>query len=77
MAQSLEPPQYVYWSRNGKLIDYDMRVSPRITVSTDPGPKTHSRLVINRVNLEDSGNYTCSAPRTSPFSVAVFVSPGE
>ena len=42
----------------------------------DLGPKTHTRLVINDVIKEDSGNYTCSAPNTVASSIDVFVSPG-
>ena len=41
-----------------------------------PGPKTHSRLIINDVMIADSGNYSCSAPNTQPSSIDVFVSPG-
>ena len=48
----------------------------RVSVQTDPGPKTHSRLIINNVDKEDSGNYTCSAPNTESSSIDVFVSPG-
>ena len=33
--QSLDPPQYVFWYHDGKLINYD-RVS-RISIKTDPG----------------------------------------
>ena len=49
----------------------------RVSVQTDPGPKTHSRLIINKVDKEDSGNYTCSAPNTESSSIDVFVSPGK
>ena len=49
----------------------------RVSVQTDPGPKTHSRLIINKVDKEDSGNYTCSAPNTESSSIDVFVSPGN
>ena len=33
--QSLDPPQYVFWYHNGKIINYE-RVS-RVSVQTDPG----------------------------------------
>ena len=38
--QSLDPPQYVFWYHNGKLINYD-RVS-RISIKTDPGESESS-----------------------------------
>lgn len=72
--QSLDPPQYVFWHHNNKIINYE-RMN-RVSVQTDPGPKTHSRLIINNVDKEDSGNYTCSAPNTEASSIDVFVSPG-
>ena len=75
LFQSLDPPQYVYWHHNNKIINYE-RMN-RVSVQTDPGPKTHSRLIINKVDKEDSGNYTCSAPNTESSSIDVFVSPGK
>jgi len=75
IKNSLDPPQYVFWYHNGKIINYE-RVS-RVSVQTDPGPKTHSRLIVSDVIKEDSGNYTCSAPNTVSSSIDVFVSPGD
>jgi len=75
IENSLDPPQYVFWYHNGKIINYE-RVS-RVSVQTDPGPKTHSRLIVSDVIKEDSGNYTCSAPNTLSSSIDVFVSPGD
>merc|ERR1711997_523464 len=75
IENSLDPPQYVFWYHNGKIINYE-RVS-RVSVQTDPGPKTHSRLIVSDVIKEDSGNYTCSAPSTVSSSIDVFVSPGD
>ncbi|XP_040563955.1 limbic system-associated membrane protein isoform X2 [Lepeophtheirus salmonis] len=76
IENSLEPPQFVIWYHNGKLINYDTSRS-KISVTTDPGQKTHSRLIISDVTKEDSGNYTCSAPNTESSSIDVFVSPGD
>ena len=73
--QTLEPPQYVYWYHNDKIINYDTK---RTRVSFDLGEskqipekknkltkigentkKTSSRLVIEKIQKSDSGNYTC------------------
>ena len=39
--------------------------------------KTSSRLVIARVEKEDSGNYTCSTTNAEPSTITVFVSEGK
>lgn len=75
-AQSPTPPQYVYWQKNDRLINYyDSRRD--ISIETTPGPRTQSRLIIREPQITDSGNYTCSASNTEPASIYVFVSKGE
>ena len=58
------------------MINYDTSRGG-ITVETDPGPKTQSRLTIRDAHDTDSGNYTCSASNTEPASIYVFVSEGR
>ncbi|KAH8389923.1 hypothetical protein KR200_003979 [Drosophila serrata] len=75
-SQSPTPPQYVYWQKNDRLINYvDSRRD--ITIETTPGPRTQSRLIIREPQITDSGNYTCSASNTEPASIYVFVSKGD
>ena len=93
IEDTLEPPQYVYWYHNDKIINYDTK---RTRVSFDLGKaqlmmtgdveemclgknsrKTSSRLVIASVESSDSGNYTCSTTNAEPSTISVFVSPGE
>lgn len=74
--QSPTPPQYVFWYHNDRMINYDTSRGG-ITVETDPGPKTQSRLTIRDAQDTDSGNYTCSASNTEPASIYVFVSEGR
>uniref|UniRef100_A0A1B6CMM9 Ig-like domain-containing protein n=1 Tax=Clastoptera arizonana TaxID=38151 RepID=A0A1B6CMM9_9HEMI len=66
------PPQYVYWYHNERMINYDS--GRGVTVNTEPGLKTHSRLVVNQVTRADTGNYTCGAPNSEPDTIYVFVS---
>jgi hypothetical protein len=73
--QSPQPPQYVYWQRNDRMINYDDSRRD-ITIETTPGPRTQSRLIIREPQIADSGNYTCSASNTEPASTYVFVSKG-
>uniref|UniRef100_A0A9I3MII9 Ig-like domain-containing protein n=1 Tax=Anopheles merus TaxID=30066 RepID=A0A9I3MII9_ANOME len=67
--------QYVYWQRNDRMINYDDSRRD-ITIETTPGPRTQSRLIIREPQINDSGNYTCSASNTEPASIYVFVSKG-
>ena len=76
LFQSPTPPQYVFWYHNDRMINYDTSRGG-ITVETEPGPKTQSRLTIRDAHDTDSGNYTCSASNTEPASIFVFVSEGK
>ncbi|XP_046388578.1 roundabout homolog 2-like [Ischnura elegans] len=79
------PPQYVFWYHNDRMITYDtsrpgseVLVGPvSVSVSTEPGPKTHSRLLISHATLGHSGNYTCRASNSNPSTIHVFVSRGD
>ncbi|CAB3370260.1 Hypothetical predicted protein [Cloeon dipterum] len=73
IEKSPSPPQYVFWYHNDRMINYDT-ARGGISVETEPGPKTHSRLIIRDAHDTDSGNYTCSASNTEPASIYVFVS---
>merc|ERR1719474_1203199 len=77
IEDTLEPPQYVYWYHNDKIINYDTK---RTRVSFDLGKssrKTSSRLVIASVEKSDSGNYTCSTTNAEPSTISVYVSEGD
>ncbi|KAF4529047.1 hypothetical protein B566_EDAN006068 [Ephemera danica] len=76
IEKSPSPPQYVFWYHNDRMINYDTSRGG-ISVETEPGPKTHSRLIIRDAHDSDSGNYTCSASNTEPASIYVFVSEGD
>ncbi|XP_049831806.1 lachesin-like [Schistocerca gregaria] len=75
IENSPTPPQYVFWFHNERVVNYDG--SRAVAVSTEPGPRTHSRLLISRATRRDSGNYTCSAPDTQPDTINVYVSQGD
>ncbi|RZF41348.1 hypothetical protein LSTR_LSTR000062 [Laodelphax striatellus] len=74
--KSPQPPQYVFWFHNNRMINYDT-ARGGISVETESGPKTQSKLTIRDAHDVDSGNYTCSASNTEPASVFVFVSEGD
>ncbi|XP_034237215.1 hemicentin-1 [Thrips palmi] len=76
IEKSPTPPQYVFWYHNDKMINYDTQRGG-ITVETEPGARTQSRLTIRDASDADSGNYTCSASNTEAASIFVFVSEGD
>ncbi|XP_037035058.1 zwei Ig domain protein zig-8 isoform X1 [Bradysia coprophila] len=76
IEKSPTPPQYVYWQKNDRMINYDDSRRD-ISIDTTPGPRTQSRLIIREPQISDSGNYTCSASNTEPASIYVFVSKGD
>lgn len=73
--QSPQPPQYIYWQRNDRMVNYDDNRRD-ISIDTIPGPRTQSRLIIKEPQITDSGNYTCRASNTEPASIFVYVSKG-
>ncbi|CAL4178598.1 unnamed protein product, partial [Meganyctiphanes norvegica] len=66
---SPEPPPYIFWYHENKLLSYD---SPRggITVVTEHGKTSSSRLLIQRASVEDAGRYTCGPANSDPHSIA-------
>ncbi|XP_058792192.1 zwei Ig domain protein zig-8-like isoform X2 [Phymastichus coffea] len=67
-----EPPLAMIWSHNRQAINFD---SPRggISLVTEKGPVTTSRLLIQKAIQQDSGLYTCSPSNAHPHSVRVHI----
>lgn len=63
--QAPTPPLFIYWYKNGNIINYAQRGG--INIITERQSKT-SKLIIDRATAKDSGNYTCS-PSDSGTSV--------
>lgn len=51
------PPLFIYWYKNGHLINHSNRGG--INIITERLSRT-SKLVITRATTADSGNYTCA-----------------
>ncbi|CAH1154004.1 unnamed protein product [Phaedon cochleariae] len=62
----------IIWSRNGEAIDFD---SPRggISLVTEKGSITTSRLLIQNAGRTDSGLYACAQSKTNAASVRVHI----
>ncbi|KAI4482769.1 hypothetical protein M0804_008622 [Polistes exclamans] len=71
-----EPPPMMVWSHNTEIINFD---SPRggISLVTEKGPETTSRLMIQKAVPSDSGIYTCEPSNANPSSIKVHVVDGK
>ncbi|KAK9309889.1 hypothetical protein QLX08_000536 [Tetragonisca angustula] len=67
-----EPPPMMIWSHNSEVINFD---SPRggISLVTEKGPETTSRLMIQKAVMSDSGIYTCEPSNANPSRIKVHV----
>lgn len=73
LKRSTEPPVYVFWYHDERMINYDY--DERGVVVTKE--RTGSQLVIARAQKHDSGNYTCAPSNARPASITVHVLDGE
>ncbi|XP_042221618.1 uncharacterized protein LOC121866087, partial [Homarus americanus] len=73
---SPEPPPYIFWYHESELLSYD---SPwgGITVVTEHGPTSSSRLLIQRATVTDAGRYTCRPANADPHHIMVHIIPNE
>ncbi|XP_042243412.1 uncharacterized protein LOC121880321 [Homarus americanus] len=71
-----EPPAYIFWYHNGKVVNYE---SPRggITVVTERGNTTKGYLLIQDARPSDTGNYSCGPSNTAFTTLRVHVLNGE
>nr|CAD7267370.1 unnamed protein product [Timema shepardi] len=71
-----EPPPAMLWSHKREVINFD---SPRggISLVTEKGPVTTSRLLIQKAIPTDTGLYTCDPSNANPASVTVHILNGE
>lgn len=80
ITQSPEPPAFVFWYHNERMINYDYTETDdgRIIVqkSSEQNDVIISRLMINKAKLDSSGNYTCTPSNAEPASTYVHVLQG-
>nr|CAH7744973.1 unnamed protein product [Callosobruchus chinensis] len=71
-----EPPPNIAWYHNSQMINFD---SPRggISLVTEKGPVTTSRLLIQNAGQADSGLYNCTPSNGNTASVHVHILNGE
>nr|XP_053627624.1 protein sidekick-1-like [Cherax quadricarinatus] len=64
VRHSPKPPPYIFWYHDDVLLSYDSGRG-EVTVTTEDGKDTASRLLIHHAGAQNSGRYTCS-PATAP-----------
>ncbi|XP_071552081.1 opioid-binding protein/cell adhesion molecule homolog isoform X2 [Panulirus ornatus] len=76
VKHSPEPPPYIFWYHESELLFYD---SPRggITVVTEHGLTSTSRLLIQKATVSDAGRYTCRPANADPHHIMVHIIPNE
>lgn len=77
ISQSPEPPVFVFWYHNERMINYDEAAKSHILVRKAGRNAAVSRLLVHDAVPSDSGNYTCGPSNADATSVAVFVLNGE
>lgn len=68
LRQSTEPPVYVFWYHENRMINYD--TAHGVAVHSD---KSSSVLTIKEAEKSDNGNYTCMPSNARPASINVHV----
>ncbi|XP_063841782.1 hemicentin-2-like [Scylla paramamosain] len=73
---SPEPPDFVYWNHNNKIISYDSSRGG-VTVILEKGDLTTSSLLIQKARPSDSGRYDCNPSNADSANITVHVLYGE
>lgn len=73
---SPEPPDFIYWNHNSKIISYDS-IRGGVTVIIEKGDLTTSSLLIQDARPSDSGHYDCIPSNAASANVTVHVLNGE
>ncbi|XP_046430815.1 limbic system-associated membrane protein isoform X2 [Neodiprion pinetum] len=68
LMSSTEPPVYLFWYRQGRMINYDVEPGVRVEATT-----TGSILVVDKAKPSHGGNYTCVPSNARPAYVIVHV----
>ncbi|CAH0776249.1 unnamed protein product [Bemisia tabaci] len=74
LRQSPDPPVYVFWYHNNRMVNYDL--DRGVNVTSDLAAKTSS-LFIGRATRDHAGNYSCVPSNAQPASTFVHILNGE
>lgn len=71
LIASTEAPSFIFWYREGRMINYDNEPGVRVEAS-----KNGSILVVDKVKLSHDANYTCSPSNAKPACIMIHVIEG-
>ncbi|XP_055634734.1 uncharacterized protein LOC129774798 [Toxorhynchites rutilus septentrionalis] len=74
VVQSNEPPLYIFWYHNNRMINYDVHRGVNVSTESD---NRYSELVITHTNTLNSGNYSCVSNNAVAASTLVHILNGE
>ncbi|EAT41047.1 AAEL007278-PA [Aedes aegypti] len=74
VVQSNEPPLYIFWYHNNRMINYDVHLGVNVSTEAD---NRFSELVITHSNTLNSGNYSCVSNNAVAASTYVHILNGE
>uniref|UniRef100_A0AAG5DTW7 Ig-like domain-containing protein n=1 Tax=Anopheles atroparvus TaxID=41427 RepID=A0AAG5DTW7_ANOAO len=74
VVQSNEPPLYIFWYHNSRMINYDTHRGVNVSTEAD---NRYSELVITHTNTLNSGNYSCVSNNAVAASTLVHILNGE
>lgn len=66
LKNSIEPPDYIFWYHEDRVINYDLRDGAHVTEG-DNG----SELIFSKANRSHTGNYSCVPSNARQASVIV------
>ncbi|CAB3366561.1 Hypothetical predicted protein [Cloeon dipterum] len=73
LKKSTEPPVFVFWYHDGRMINYDKERGVRVQNAGRAG----SALILEEAMPADSGNYSCVPSNARPASINVHVLDGN
>ena len=81
VQQPAEEPQFTFWFRNGRIVNYELEAEQRAKLSmwrsSQRPDTTTSQLLIFAARPADAGNYTCQPSGARPSSIFVHVLQGK
>uniref|UniRef100_T1JE38 Ig-like domain-containing protein n=1 Tax=Strigamia maritima TaxID=126957 RepID=T1JE38_STRMM len=76
ITESPQPPTFVFWYHNDKVINYDSERGG-VRIDTEKSVTTTSQLLLTNAQPADSGIYSCNPSTADAANITVHVLNGE